>query len=288
MPEYWELALALSDDLEEALTNFLWEQGALGVVAEERANQEPALRAFFAGPVDRGRLEAGLAAYLAGLAALGFAPPAPARLTPLADGNWAEAWQKHFRPVAVGRRLLIAPPWDIPTASRRVVIVIEPGRAFGTGHHASTAGCLEALETLVEPTPPSALDLGTGSGILAIAAARLGVDRILAVDEDPDALASAAANARRNGVADRIRCLGADAGALSAPPVPLVLANLLTVAHVRLAADYARYVVPGGALVLGGILESEAVIVTAALEEHGFAPTARSREEWTTVVARRA
>jgi len=288
MPEYWELALALSDDLEEALTNFLWEQGALGVVAEERANQRPGLRAFFAGTVDRGQLEEGLAAYLAGLAALGFAPPAPARLTPLADGNWAEAWQKHFRPVAVGRRLLIAPPWDVPTASRRVVIVIEPGRAFGTGHHASTAGCLEALETLVEPAPPSALDLGTGSGILAIAAARLGVDRILAVDEDPDALASAAANARRNGMADRIRWLGADAGALSAPPVPLVLANLLTGAHMRLAADYARYVVPGGALVLGGILEPEAEVVTAALEAHGFATTARSREGWTTVVARRA
>jgi ribosomal protein L11 methyltransferase len=287
MAAYWELALALSDDIEEGLTNFLWEQGALGVVAEEQANQGPCLRAFFAGHVDRGRLEAGLAAYLAGLAALGFAPPDPAHLTPLADGNWAEAWQKHFRPVAVGRRLLIAPPWDVPIASGRVAIVIEPGRAFGTGHHASTAGCLEALETLVDPAPTSALDLGTGSGILAIAAARLGVGRVLAVDEDPDALASAAANAGRNGVADRIRCLGADAGALSTAPVPLVLANLLTAAHVRLAADYARYVVPGGALVLGGILDPEGEVVAATLGEHGFAATAQSREGWTTLVARR-
>jgi ribosomal protein L11 methyltransferase len=287
MPAYWELALALSDDIEEGLTNFLWEHGALGVVAEERAHHGPCLRAFFAGNVNRGRLEAELAAYLAGLAALGFASPGLARLTPLADGNWAEAWQKHFRPVAVGRRLLIAPPWDVPTDSGRVAIVIEPGRAFGTGHHASTAGCLEALETLVDPAPPSAVDLGTGSGILAIAAARLGVGQILAVDEDPDALASAAANARRNGVADRIRCLGADAGALTPAPVPLVLANLLTGAHVRLAADYARYVIPGGALVLGGILESEGEVVTAALGEHGFAATARSRDGWTTVVARR-
>ena len=172
------------------------------------------------------------AAYLAGLAALGFTAPGPPHLTPLANGNWAEAWRQHFRPVVVGRRLVIAPPWEVPTAAGRVVIVIEPGRAFGTGHHASTAGCLEALETLIEPAPASALDLGTGSGILAIAAVRQGVGRVLAVDEDPDALAAATANAARNGVAERIECLRADAGALDVAAVPLVLANLLTAAHV--------------------------------------------------------
>lgn len=288
MPAYWELALALSDEIEEGLTNFLWEQGALGVVAEEPADERPRLRAFFAGDVNRARLEAELATYLAGLAALGFTTPDPARLTPLANGNWAEAWRQHFRPVAVARRLLIVPPWEVPTASGRVAVVIEPGRAFGTGHHASTAGCLEALETLVEPAPSSALDLGTGSGILAIAAVRLGIGHVLAVDEDPDALASATANAARNGVAERIQCLRADAGALDMAAVPLVLANLLTAAHVRLAADYARYVIPGGALVLGGILEPQADVVTATLGEHGFAPeAAHSREGWTTLVARR-
>jgi ribosomal protein L11 methyltransferase len=288
MRAYWELALALFDEIEEGLTNFLWEQGALGVVAEERAHEGPRLRAFFAADVDRARLEGGLAAYLAGLSALGFTTPSPAHLTPLADGNWAEAWREHFRPVAVARRLVIAPPWEVPTISGRVAVVIEPGRAFGTGHHASTAGCLEALETLVEPPPSSALDLGTGSGILAIAAVRLGVGRVLAVDEDPDALASATANAARNGVAERIQCLRADAGSLSVAAVPLVLANLLTAAHVRLAADYARYVIPGGALVLGGILEPQADAVTAALGEHGFTPVAiPSCEGWTTLVARR-
>lgn len=288
MRAYWELALALSDEIEEGLTNFLWEQGALGVVAEERADERPRLRAFFAADVDRARLEAALAAYLAGLSALGFTTPSPAHLTPLADGNWAEAWREHFRPVAVARRLMIAPPWEVPTISGRVAVIIEPGRAFGTGHHASTAGCLEALETLVEPPPSSALDLGTGSGILAIAAVRLGVGRVLAIDEDPDALASATANAARNGVAEHIQCLRADAGALSVAAVPLVLANLLTAAHVRLAADYARYVIPGGALVLGGILEPQADVVTAALGEHGFTPVAASSHEgWTTLVARR-
>jgi ribosomal protein L11 methyltransferase len=288
MPAYWELAVALSEGIEEGLTNFLWEQGALGVVAEEHADERPRLRAFFTGDVDRARLETGLAAYLAGLATLGFTTPGPPRLRPLANGNWAEAWREHFRPVAVGRRLLVAPPWEIPAISGRLALVIEPGRAFGTGHHASTAGCLEALEALVEPAPSSALDLGTGSGILAIAAVRLGVGRVLAVDEDPDALAAATANAARNGVGERIECVRADAGALGMAAVPLVLANLLTPAHVRLAADYARYVAPGGALVLGGILEAQADVVTAALAEHGFATVAAYvREGWTTLVARR-
>ena len=183
---------------------------------------------------------------------------------------------------------MIAPPWEVPTAAGRVVIVIEPGRAFGTGHHASTAGCLEALETLIEPAPASALDLGTGSGILAIAAVRQGVGRVLAVDEDPDALASATANAARNGVAERIECLRADAGALDVAAVPLVLANLLTAAHVRLAAHYARYLVPGGALVLGGILDVQGDVVTAALGEHRLETVAAyAREGWTTLVARR-
>jgi ribosomal protein L11 methyltransferase len=288
MTTYWELALALSDDVEEGLTNFLWEQGALGVVAEQESARGARLRAFFAQDVDRGRLEAGLAAYVADLGALGFAAPGPARLTPLADGNWADAWRAHFRPVAVGRRLLITPPWEVPAASGRVAVVIEPGRAFGTGHHASTAGCLEALEALVDPPPAAALDLGTGSGILAIAAVRLGVGRVLAVDEDPDALASTTANAGRNGVADHIEALRADAGAVETAPLPLVLANLLTAAHLRLASNYARYVTHGGALVLGGILQPEGAALTAALGDHGFVPeTTRQQEGWTTLVLRR-
>jgi ribosomal protein L11 methyltransferase len=287
MAGYWELALALSDDVEEGLTNFLWDQGALGVIAEQVGGDRPRLRAFFADDVDRGRLEARLTAYLAGLEALGFAAPRPARLTLLADGNWAEAWREHFRPLAVGRRVLVAPPWAVPPDAGRIAIVIEPGRAFGTGHHASTAGCLQALEALVDAAAPpaAAIDLGTGSGILAIAAARFGVGCILAVDDDPDALACAGANAALNGVADRVRFLRADAAGLPTAPVPLVLANLLTAAHVRLAADYARYVAGDGALVLGGILDSEGAAVTATLASHGFAAeTAPSQEGWTTLV----
>jgi ribosomal protein L11 methyltransferase len=189
----------------------------------------------------------------------------------------------------VGQRLLVAPPWDVPPWPGRIAIVIEPGRAFGTGHHGSTAGCLEALEAIVATgVPATAIDLGTGSGILAIAAARLGVGHLLAVDDDPDAVASTIGNAALNGVADRVTAVMADAAAPAAGPVPLVLANLLTAAHLRLAPAYRRHLVEGGALVLGGVLDGEAAALTDALGAQGFVrETTRSIQEWITLVLRR-
>jgi ribosomal protein L11 methyltransferase len=285
---YWELALTVSPDIAEGVTNFLWELGALGVVEEERPGGRAELRAFFAGSVRAQDLEVRLGAYLRALEGLGFERPGDPRLAPVEDGRWAEAWREHFRPVRVGRRLVVAPPWDAPPddpGGGRITLVIEPARAFGTGHHGSTAGCLERLEAIVaERSPAAAVDLGTGSGILAIAAARLGVARVLAVDEDPDAVAAAARNAALNRVANRITCLVGDAASLDAPPAPLVLANLLAAAHFRLASRYARWVAPGGALVLGGILDAEAARVEAALAAHGFAPaSALSVDGWSTL-----
>jgi ribosomal protein L11 methyltransferase len=224
------------------------------------------------------------------LRALGFPAPHAPVLSRLAETDWAEAWHAHFHPLPVGRRLLIAPPWEATPSSERVLIVIDPGRAFGTGHHATTAGCLESLEEIVErDMPRTAIDLGTGSGILAITAARLGIATVLAVDDDPDALACAAANARLNGVSDRIRLLQSDVGALDSAAVGIVLANLLLAAHLRLGPDFARYVAPGGALVLGGILDSEASTVSRAVAMHGFVTAdIRTSEGWSTVVLRRA
>jgi len=290
MSTYWQLAVAVPSDAAEPVTNFLWELGALGVVEEERPHSGPRLRAFFLAHADAGELQARLRAYAEGLRALGLPAPGAASVAPLADADWAAAWREHFRPLPVGRRLLVAPPWDAPSVDGRITLVIEPGRAFGTGHHGTTAGCLQALETIAGEGPPAAaLDLGTGSGILAVAAARLGVSRVLAVDEDPDAVAAAGENAARNGVGDRVRCVVADAGAPDLPPAPLVLANLLSAAHHRLGARYAACVAPGGALVLGGVLDAEAPAVTSAVARHGFAPTATwSLDGWTTVrLARR-
>jgi ribosomal protein L11 methyltransferase len=282
---YWELALVASEEAAEPLTNFLWELGALGVVEEEHPGAPPRLRAFFPGHVDTRALETRVGDYVAGLRALGVSAPGQPHVSALADANWAEAWREHFRPLRVGRRLVVAPPWDAPEVADRLTLVIEPGRAFGTGHHGTTAGCLERLETVVvDRAPATALDLGTGSGILAVAAARLGVAAVLAVDDDPDAVACARANAVLNGVGDRVRCVLGDAAAIEAPPAPLVLANLLSAAHVRLGARYAAGVERHGVLLLGGILDREAEAVAASVASHGFVPrTARSIDGWTTL-----
>jgi ribosomal protein L11 methyltransferase len=287
---YVEVVVDVGDDAAEALTNFLWEQGAVGVVEEALLSGPARLRAFFAVTASTDALAVRVDAYLAGLRALGHAAGPRARVTPVADADWALAWREHFRPVAVGRTLLIAPPWETPAPGDRVVLAIEPGRAFGTGHHGTTATCLELLETLVAAERPArALDLGTGSGILAIAAARLGVAEVLACDSDPDAVAAATANAARNGVGDRVHARVDDVATLETPPAPLVLANLLAAAHHAFAARYRALVAPGGLLVAGGLLDPETDDVARALAAHGFhREAARSLEGWTSLALRHA
>ena len=208
-----------------------------------------------------------------------------ARVAPVSDPGWAEAWRDHFRPRPVGERLLIAPPWDAPRVAGRLTIVIEPGRAFGTGQHGSTTGCLEMLERIVDrQRPPRALDLGTGSGILAIAAARLGIAHVLAIDDDPDAVANARANVALNGVSTRVTCTPGDAATLEAEPAPLVLANILAATHARLAHVYRGLVAPGGFLVLGGVLDAEADDTAEVVERAGFARCSTlMRDVWATL-----
>ena len=287
---YVELTVDAGDEATEALTNFLWELGAVGVVEEAATGPSSArLRAFFPAGAATGLVEP-VEAYLDGLRTLGLDAGRRATVHAVADADWAAAWREHFRPLAIGRGLLVAPPWEAPVCRDRVVLIIEPGRTFGTGHHGTTAGCLELLETLVTGAPPArAIDVGTGSGILAIAAARLGVRDVLACDTDPDAVGAALANAARNGVAERVRARLADAGSLDAAPAPLVLANLLAAAHRVLAPRYGGLVEDGGALVLGGLLDAEADDVVAGLAAHGFRrEAARSLEGWTSVVLRHA
>ena len=288
---YWELTVAVPPDASEGLTNFVWELGAVGVVEEETPADGARLRAFFPDVADSEAVARSVDDYLGALASLGFARAGHPAVAAVVDTDWAEAWRAHFAPLAIGRRLLVAPPWETPPeADGRVVLTLEPGRAFGTGQHATTAGCLELLEAIVELRRPArAIDLGTGSGILAIAAARLGVSEVFAIDSDPDAIAAATANVQRNGLDSRVTCERADVAALDAEPAPLVLANLLAAAHRALAPCYARLVTIGGVLVAGGCLDGEADEVVAALNEHGFRrDTMRSIEGWTTLACEHA
>jgi ribosomal protein L11 methyltransferase len=286
---FWQLTVPASPDTSDGLTNFLWEQGALGVVEEEVDSEPARLVAFFSETVSSTGLLNAVNAYRDSLSALGFAlGPEEPRITPLLDGAWATAWRQSFPPRVIGKRLIVLPPWEEgatphidecssdsvepPLRPLRVAVVIEPGRAFGTGHHASTEGCLVLLESALAGTEaPRVLDVGTGSGILAVAAAKLGARRVLGIDIDPDAVAAARANAARNDCAERIEIALASLEALAVDPFPIVVANLLAPTHRAWAPVYPRFVTSGGTLILGGILEGETAPVATALGGVGFA-----------------
>lgn len=274
---FWQLTVPTSVDTSDGLTNFLWEHGALGVVEEESPGAPPRLLAFFPETASAAGLLQAVNDYRASLRSLGFrvalAEPA---ISPLVDDDWAHAWQQSFPPIEVGARLLIAPPWEAKAESPggRLPVIIEPGRAFGTGHHGSTEGCLALIEEALDSFPtcaPPMLDIGTGTGILAIAAVKLGAPSAFGIDMDPDAVAAACLNAERNGCADRVTvALGGPETLGSGARYHLIAANLLTQTHLGFVAQYERLLAPGGLLVLGGILAEEHQRVTDALSPSGI------------------
>ena len=289
---FWQIAVPTSAETSEGLTNFLWELGALGVVEEESSLSPPRLRAFFPDSTSSASLAASVTMYADGLRALGFPTAEGAvEIAPLLEEAWASAWQQSFPPRAIGRRLWVKPPWESVDAPGRVAVVIEPGRAFGTGHHGSTEGCLALLDqSMADTRPERVLDIGTGTGILAVAAIVLGAGSVVALDVDPDAIAAARVNASRNGCAARVELLMAGPESLrGVPPFPLILANLLAHTHLALAPHYRRLAAPGGALILGGILEHEDTDVIAALKAAGFAPLERLViEGWSSLLMKAA
>ncbi|MDX8411308.1 MAG: 50S ribosomal protein L11 methyltransferase [Mariprofundaceae bacterium] len=181
------------------------------------------------------------------------------------DDDWETAWQKDWRAMPIGERLWVRPSFCAPPPAGRLDIVLDPGMAFGTGTHATTSLCLTAIEALCgRETPHSLLDLGAGSGILAIAAARLGVPHVLAIDNDPIAVEACVKNARINGVP--IECRLADAPPAQAFDV--VVANILAGPLISLAAALAASA--KGHLLLSGLLGTQTNEVAKAYAVEGM------------------
>lgn len=201
---------------------------------------------------------------------------------------WTENWRSHFAPVEIGRRLRIVPPWEIDRRSERVTLVINPGAAFGTGRHETTALCLEALEDLVMPGARVA-DVGCGSGVLAIAAAKLGAAEVVANDIDPASVDATRENAEANGVAAKILTSESATPPADGRTFDIVVANIYSDTLVALAAPLAACVAPGGALVLSGIEASRCGDVERAYLAQGLQRAhVRTRGEWAALVFRRS
>jgi ribosomal protein L11 methyltransferase len=220
--------------------------------------------------------------------------PLPAlQFTPVEAQDWAETWKQHYQPIPIGERLVIVPSWiDLPPSSR-LPLVLDPGMAFGTGTHPSTQQCLLALERHLRPAA-RVIDLGCGSGILAIAAARLGAARVLALDIDPLAVEATHENCRRNSVTERVETQLGSLDDLDAPrlaayrPADLLLANILAPVLIdMLSSGLERHVAPGGLAVLSGILADQLPGVLRQAEAVGLQPLqVLEAEDWRTPILR--
>jgi ribosomal protein L11 methyltransferase len=189
----------------------------------------------------------------------------------LPEERWRDSWKRYFQPQRIGQRLLVKPSWaKYEVGAGDAVIEIDPGMAFGTGHHPTTAMCLRALERRVRPSDP-VLDLGTGSGILAIAAARLGARRVLALDVDPEAVKAARENVAANGVRATVEVReGTMPDGAGEERFDIIVANISSLTIERLAASLTDTLSDGGTLVVSGFLEDATGEIRLAFSQAGL------------------
>lgn len=290
-------------EAEEAVAHMLRTAGAEGVMFEQVAG-EGLLTAYL--PESRQGAVAELQQRVQALEQFGLNVGAADVTTEwVTDDDWAEKWKRDYKPIALGRRLLIKPAWlpDPPESDERLIIELDPGMAFGTGYHPTTALCLEALDELVTPGAVVA-DVGTGSGILAIAAARLGAERVVAVDTLAETVPVATENCARNGVG-RIVTVGEGSAAEASQllrdaqsrtdligdrplQADLIVVNILARVIRRLAPELHELLRPGGTFIFSGIIEHAAEELVEHLRGYGLDVTEDRRQgEWSCLIGQR-
>jgi ribosomal protein L11 methyltransferase len=270
----------------DALANFLMERGAPGVVFKKDG-----IDAFFAPPKRAAALRRDVERFVTALARLSPRAHKPQlRWRPIRQEDWEHSWKRFIKPRRVGKSFWVTPPWlEPPKFRRRRVITIEPGLAFGTGTHATTRGCMEFLERSRERSGGrrfTALDVGTGSGILAIAMVHLGASEVAAIDNDPVALEVARENLRANGVAETVRLSGTRLNAIRRR-FDVVVANLTVETIMDLAAALKKRTAAKGFLVLSGILRDQAGAVTRRFARRFRVVERKPAREWMTLLLQR-
>ena len=288
MTSSWlQLSLRTDPSVLDAVANFLIERGSPGVVIKKNEVQ-----AYFACAGDSAAIRRDVQRFLKGIRnVFPEVGAVPVRWRMLKERNWNSSWRRFFSPQRVGKAFLVAPPWTkLPHLHGRELITIEPGMAFGTGTHATTRGCMEFIESVTQSLRGqtiTALDVGTGSGILAIALAKLGAARVWALDNDPIALKVAKENFLNNGVAQRVFLYRSSLNRLRRS-FSVVVANLTADTIHGLAASLTKHVAPRGFLILSGILKPQAKEVFLSFSANGFRLLKQKREkEWVTLLLKR-
>ena len=308
--EWAEVGFRTTHEAVDAVSSLFEEAGASGTVIEDPAlindyihsglwdytdipeqkdTSVVTVKAYLAADDSLDEKLASIRAGLDEIAARGVdTKPAEFSVTRVQDEDWANSWKAYFHTDKVGERVVIQPSWEeYEPKEGEVVLRLDPGAAFGTGTHPTTAMCLRAMEKLIKPGM-TVFDVGTGSGVLAIAAAKLGAKEVRAVDYDATAVRVARENIEANGVADVVST--AESALVSASPgrAGLVTANLIADLVIRLLPDLGAHLETGGALLASGIIESRAQEVREAAETAGFFVAEDHEEkEWHAMVSRR-
>lgn len=208
----------------------------------------------------------------------------PWRISPLEDKDWEREWMDNFHPMRFGQRLWICPSWTPPPDPEAINILLDPGLAFGTGTHSTTALCLEWLDKY-GAEHDEVIDYGCGSGILAVAAAKLGAKHVWAVDNDPQALIATRDNAAKNAVTGIIDAVTPES--LPRTNTPLLIANILAQPLINLSDTITKYVIPGGHIVLSGILVQQAQQVSDCYQAWFDMEPWIVKNEWTQLVGKK-
>ncbi|MBD8839351.1 MULTISPECIES: 50S ribosomal protein L11 methyltransferase [unclassified Paenibacillus] len=316
-----ELTIHTTEEAVEMISNFLHEAGAGGVSIEESGtlnkkrdttygelydvplNDIPegfaVIKGYFSEGTDMVALQSEVNPRVEELSEFGIDTGEVRYETRTVDENdWATAWKQYFKPVRVSERLTIKPTWEeyTPESSDEKIIELDPGMAFGTGTHPTTSLCLRTLETVIQGGE-EVIDVGTGSGILAIGAIKLGAKHVLALDLDPVAVISARENVELNGLeqqitvkeSDLLSVLGSQDPALGVQlPVKVVVANILAEIILLFVDDVYNALESGGTYIVSGIWKNKEQVVHDALVASGFEVSAIHRDEdWLAFVARK-
>jgi ribosomal protein L11 methyltransferase len=300
--QWLEVALSVDGEAAEAVAELLSRYGYQGVAVEHEGiipdtwDEDEALpakrftvRAYL--PFD-GRLDETKAQLEQALGYMNMMYPMPQpAYRAVDDADWAEAWKAHYHPVRIGKRLIIRPAWiQRPLEPGEVEIALDPGMAFGTGTHPTTQLCLESIEAVM-PHGARVLDLGCGSGILAIGAAKLNAAEVWALDIDPVAVDVARENAAQNGVSDRVTAQEGSLASVvtSARRFDFVVCNILARVIIQMCGERLGEIVrPGGIAVFSGIIAEQADAVETALRSTGLEPYARRQMgDWVAIEARK-